>query len=155
MIIIIAAYTWGAAYGGGESSPYAMLASFKNNMAQFINKQRLNKKTPWDDTHSQFKFPSQEKSVDLIPFSTPEIAGLSLNRGVSVNPIASLDSRYHIQFLSKGMAKFLAKFNLSEKVRDYFAKKFYAGGQSMKNKKMLILIPHFGFTQRITLSKDY
>lgn len=125
----------GAAYGGGESSPYAMLASFKNNMAQFINKQRLNKKTPWDDTHSQFKFPSQEKSVDLIPFSTPEIAGLSLNRGVSVNPIASLDSRYHIQFLSKGMAKFLAKFNLSEKVRDYFAKKFYAGGQSMKNKK--------------------
>lgn len=125
----------GAAYGGGETSPYAMLASFKNNMVQLINGQRSEQKTPWDDDNGMFQFPSQEKPVALIPFSTPEIAGLTLDRTASVNSIKTLDSRYHIQFLSKGMAKFLAKFDLSDKKKDYFAKKFYAGGQSMKNKK--------------------
>lgn len=125
----------GAAYGGGETSPYAMLASFKNTITQLIDGIRQEQNTPWDDEHCTFQFPSQTKPLDLIPFSSPEVSGLALNRTCSNNPIDTLDTRYHIQFLPKGMAKLLARFNLSQRTKDYFARKFYASGQSMKAKK--------------------
>jgi hypothetical protein len=126
----------GAAYGGGETSPYAMLASFKNELSKLVNGARKVVKTPWNDKNSSFKFPSQKKSLGLIPFATPEIAGLTFKERVSSqHVIKTFDSRYHIQFLSKGMAKFMAKFKLSQNKTNFFAKKFYAGGQSMKAKK--------------------
>jgi hypothetical protein len=125
----------GAAYGGGETSPYAIISSFKNSITALINGKREQKSTPWKDFHSQFHFPAQEKPLALIPFATPEISGLLSPLGSDKSRVSTLDSRYHIQFLSKGLAKFLAKLNLNQKKKDYFAKQFYRGGQSMKQKK--------------------
>lgn len=124
----------GAAYGGGETSPYAMLASFKNTLSCWEDNTRLIKKTPWKDHNSQFLFPGQSKKLDLIPYATPEITGLSSSRQV-LSTIATLDSRYHIQFLTQGFAKFLAKFQNKKGVIEFFAKKFYTSGQSIKQKK--------------------
>ncbi|MCH2042465.1 MAG: saccharopine dehydrogenase NADP-binding domain-containing protein, partial [Saccharospirillaceae bacterium] len=125
----------GAAYGGGETSPYAMLASFKRNVCSLIDGRRSLIPTPWKDEHSRFRFPSQSKSLDLIPFATPEIAGLSNHRCADELAINNLDSRYHVQFLSQGFAKLLSRFELSQKRADYFARKFFSGGQSVKTRK--------------------
>lgn len=125
----------GAAYGGGETSPYAMIASFKNHMDCFANNQRKTVATPWKDQHSQFLFPAQKQALNLIPFATPEIASLASERRAEDLKVSTLDSRYHIQYLSQGFAKLLAQFKLSQGISDFFAKKFYTSGQSMKQKK--------------------
>ncbi len=125
----------GAAYGGGETSPYAVLASFSKKLDCFRDNQRVQCDTPWQDEHAKFQFPAQKKAVDLIPFATPEVAGLASGRLPDDLMIASLDSRYHIQYLSQGFARLLAKFNFGESMINRLAKKFFSGGQSMKNKK--------------------
>ncbi|AFJ01573.1 saccharopine dehydrogenase-like oxidoreductase [Methylophaga frappieri] len=125
----------GAAYGGGETSPYAMLASFRNKIDCYRGRQRFTNKTPWKDKHSQFLFPGQSKKAALIPFATPEIAGLSDSRTAEKVLITELDSRYQIQYLNQGFARMLARCNLKPGAVDYLAKKFYTSGQSMKHKK--------------------
>ncbi len=125
----------GAAYGGGETSPYAVLASFNKTLEVFTKGRRTTVKTPWKDESESFHFPAQAKPLALIPFSSPEVAGLASDRCPSDLEISSFDTRYHIQYLSQGFARLLAHFNLGESALDFFAKKFFSGGQSMKAKK--------------------
>ncbi|MFM9785573.1 hypothetical protein, partial [Streptomyces scabiei] len=67
----------GAAYGGGETSPQANLASFTNQLTCWRGGARQQVNTPWQDEQHQFAFPALKKPADLIPFATPEVAGLS------------------------------------------------------------------------------
>lgn len=125
----------GAAYGGGETSPYAILASFTNKLSCFEDGKRMTKATPWQDEHKAFHFPGQKKPLPLIPYSAVETAGLAASHRPETPAINTFDCRYHIQFMGQGMARMLARFHGNKSVTEFFAKQFYKGGQSMKQKK--------------------
>lgn len=125
----------GAAYGGGPSSPYAILSSFSNHVEVLEHGQRRTRETPWRDGLQLFQFPGQAKPVDTIPFSALETASLASGRSTLAGVVDSLDARYHIQYLSQGVARFLANRRLSENMRTWLAKRFHSSGQSMKRKK--------------------
>ncbi|MBB1485770.1 saccharopine dehydrogenase NADP-binding domain-containing protein [Oceanospirillum sediminis] len=125
----------GAAYGGGETSPYAILSSFSNTLTCFEKGQRIEKATPWQDQNKDFHFPGQDKPSELVPFSALESAGLAAAHCPTEDRIKTLDCRYAIQFMSQGMARFMANRNFGEKIQNFLAKKFYTSGQSMKQKK--------------------
>lgn len=125
----------GAAYGGGESSPYAILSSFSRRIHVLDGGRRQTQDTPWKDAQRHFFFPGQAKPVEMIPFSALEVAGLTSGRSQAPMAITRLDARYHIQYLKQGFARFMASFELGPRTLDRFARKFYASGQSMKRKK--------------------
>ncbi len=125
----------GAAYGGGPSSPYAILSSFSNHIEVLEHGQRRTRETPWRDGLQRFQFPGLAKPVDTIPFSALETASLASGRSTLAGAVDSLDARYHIQYLSQGVARFLANRTLSASMRAWLAKRFHKSGQSMKRKK--------------------
>ncbi|MBQ4813323.1 hypothetical protein J8M20_18320 [Pseudoalteromonas luteoviolacea] len=125
----------GAAYGGGETSPQAILASFTNQLACWRDGARQQIDTPWQDDQHQFDFPALQKPVDLIPFATPEVAGLSSEYVAEDLDIKHLDSRYHIQHLTLGFAKFMSKYRLGERKNEFFSNMFFNNGQKLKTKK--------------------
>ncbi|KZN33991.1 hypothetical protein N480_22640 [Pseudoalteromonas luteoviolacea S2607] len=125
----------GAAYGGGETSPQAILASFTNQLTCWRAGTRQQIDTPWQDAHHQFTFPAQKKPVDLIPFATPEVAGLGSVHVADDLDIKQLDSRYHIQHLTLGFAKFMSKYRLGERKNAFFSNMFFNNGQKLKTKK--------------------
>ncbi|MCG9760986.1 MULTISPECIES: hypothetical protein [Pseudoalteromonas] len=125
----------GAAYGGGETSPQAILASFTNTLTCWREGTRKQIDTPWQDAQHQFAFPALKKPADLIPFATPEVAGLSCEYVAEDLDIKHLDSRYHIQHLTLGFAKFMSKYRLGERKNTFFSKMFFNNGQKLKTKK--------------------
>lgn len=126
----------GAAYGGGKSSPYSMLANFNKQITLFRDNKRLKIETPWKDEQRDFQFPWQTKPTPMIPYSTPEIAALAHERfDRDLTPVSSLDSRFHIQFFSPGLAQTIARINPGPKTINFLASKFYASGQSIKTRK--------------------
>lgn len=125
----------GAAYGGGETSPQAILASFTNQLTCWQGNTRQQIDTPWQDEQHQFAFPAQKKPADLIPFATPEVAGLGCEYVAEDLDIQHLDSRYHIQHLTLGFAKFMSKYRLGERKNTFFSKMFFNNGQKLKTKK--------------------
>nr|WIV69385.1 oxidoreductase [Pseudoalteromonas flavipulchra] len=125
----------GAAYGGGETSPQAILASFTNHLTCWREGTRKQVETPWQDTQHQFAFPALKKPADLIPFATPEVAGLGCEYVAEDLDIKHLDSRYHIQHLTLGFAKFMSKYRLGERKNTFFSKMFFNNGQKLKTKK--------------------
>lgn len=126
----------GAAYGGGPASAYTILESFQTRMDVLRDGQRITIDTPWRDGHEEFTFPGHPKPVRLVPYAAPEIAGLCSPRlETSTAHVRELDCRYHIQFLSQGMARTLAQLPLKQEAwRERMARRFYAGGQSLKKK---------------------
>ncbi|MDP5213375.1 hypothetical protein ORJ66_10015 [Pseudoalteromonas tunicata] len=125
----------GAAYGGGETSPNAILASFKQQLTCWRDGKKTQIATPWTDPHSHFAFPSLSQPAHLIPFATPEVSGLSQSHVANDIKINNLDSRYSIQYLTIGFARFMAKYKLGEKWHNYFSNMFFKNGQKLKNKK--------------------
>lgn len=125
----------GAAYGGGESSPYAILASFRRHIEVVQDGGRQVRETPWRDGWHRFRFPGLKGEVDTIPFSAVEVASLTSGRSTLAGGVAGLDARYHIQYLKQGFARFLARFTLSTSMLDRLARMFHRSGQSMKRKK--------------------
>ncbi|RZQ51492.1 saccharopine dehydrogenase [Pseudoalteromonas phenolica] len=125
----------GAAYGGGETSPNAILASFKQQLTCWRDGKKTQIATPWTDNHNLFTFPSITQAVSLIPFATPEVSGLSQSHVASDIKINNLDSRYSIQYLTLGFAQFMAKYKLGHKWQSYFSNMFFKNGQKLKNKK--------------------
>lgn len=126
----------GAAYGGGESSPHAILDSFRSQRTCLTQGQRCQESTPRRDARHQFHFPGQREALPLIPYSSPEIAGLaSARRRTGCAAIATLDARYHIQFLSPGMASLFARLDRGRGMRQRLARLFYSNGQSIKRRK--------------------
>ncbi|MCF2857725.1 hypothetical protein L1286_09600 [Pseudoalteromonas sp. SMS1] len=125
----------GAAYGGGETSPQAILASFTEQLACWRNGARQQVATPWQDEQHQFPFPALKKPADLIPFATPEVAGLGCEHVAEDLDIKHLDSRYHIQHLTLGFAKFMSKYRLGERKNAFFSNMFFNNGQKLKTKK--------------------
>lgn len=125
----------GAAYGGGKTSPYSMLANFSKKITVFQQGKSQTIATPWKKAPYKFHFFGQEKPLAMIPYGTPEVISLSNERyDQQATPINTLDSRFHIQFFPMGMAKAIAAFNPSEKTINFLANKFYNSGQSIKNK---------------------
>lgn len=122
----------GAAYGGGEASPYVLLDSFAATLTTFTDGRRQTQPAPWNDPHSHFTFPGHEKPLPLIAYSAPEIAALT---GSDAASIRSLDYRYSIQFLSPGTARLFGRLSRWPSVRERLAKMFYRSGQSMKKRK--------------------
>jgi hypothetical protein len=126
----------GAAYGGGEASPYVLLDSFKPNLTTLRNGQRETQPAPWDDPHSQFTFAGHASPAPLIAYSAPEIAGLGERHGVNPGAgIKTLDYRYSIQFLSPRSARFMGRLSRFKGMRKRLAGMFYKSGQSMKKRK--------------------
>ncbi len=125
----------GAAYGGGETSPYAILASFRPQLPSWNHGRVEQIDTPWQDGHNSFRFPAQAKSLPLIPYATPEVAGLASPHCAPDLGIQQFDSRYHIQYLSQGFARLMSRFRFSEARLQAFAAKFFRSGQQMKLKK--------------------
>lgn len=125
----------GAAYGGGETSPYAILGSFRKQLPSWNQGRTEQIATPWQDAHSSFRFPTQAKPLPLIPYATPEIAGLASPHRAPDLHIQQLDSRYHIQYLSQGFARLMSRFKFSEARLQAFAAKLFRSGQQMKQKK--------------------
>ncbi|KZN33813.1 hypothetical protein [Pseudoalteromonas luteoviolacea] len=125
----------GAAYGGGETSPQAILASFTNQLSCWREGTRQQIDTPWQDEQHQFAFPALKKPADLIPFATPEVAGLGKEYVAEDIDIKHLDSRYHIQHLTLGFAKFMSKYRLGERKNAFFSNMFFNNGQKLKTKK--------------------
>ena len=122
----------GAAYGGGEASPYVLLDSFATEPTVWRDGQRASVPAPWKDAHSRFTFPGHDKPLPLIAYSAPEIAGLG---GAETASIRSLDYRYSIQFLSTGTARLFGRLSRRPALRERLAKMFYHNGQSIKNRK--------------------
>lgn len=125
----------GAAYGGGETSPQAILASFTNQLTCWRGGARQQVNTPWQDEQHQFAFPALKKPAHLIPFATPEVAGLGCEDVAEDLDIKHLDSRYHIQHLTLGFAKFMSKYRLGERKNAFFSNMFFNNGQKLKTKK--------------------
>lgn len=125
----------GAAYGGGKTSPYSMLANFTKKITVFQQGKLQSIATPWKKDPYQFHFFGQEKPLAMIPYGTPEVISLSSERyDQQLAPITTFDSRFHIQFFPLAMAKAIANFNPSTKTINFLAKKFYSSGQSIKHK---------------------
>lgn len=125
----------GAAYGGGPSSPYAILSSFSKHIDVLEHGKRRTRDTPWRDGRQLCPFPGQAKAVETIPFSALETASLASGRSALAGAVTDLDARYHIQYLSQGVARFFANRRLSAGMRTWLAGRFYQSGQSMKRKK--------------------
>ncbi|AHF02963.1 saccharopine dehydrogenase [Marichromatium purpuratum 984] len=125
----------GAAYGGGESSPHAILATFSDHIEVFEGGCRRRVPTPWRDAQGSCPFPGQAEALQTIPFSALETASLGSGRSRVADGVAALDARYHIQYLKPGFARFMARFRWSETTLDRLARKFHASGQTMKAKK--------------------
>lgn len=126
----------GAAYGGGETSPYVLLDSFKPTLTAFINGQRQVQASPWGDAHSRFTFAGHASPAALIAYSAPEIAALSEREpSQHVNAINTLDYRYSIQFLSPRSARFMGRLSRWKTLRKRLATVFFNSGQSMKKRK--------------------
>ncbi len=129
----------GAGYGGGKTSPYAMLANFSNRCTGWFDQRLQSVPTPWRDGRHLFQFPGHAQALELIPYSSPEAAGLAAlaarHAQPSAQPIRELDSRFHVQYLTQRFARTLARWRLSSRQRDFFAGMFYRSGQSMKQRK--------------------
>ncbi|MBQ1782616.1 MAG: saccharopine dehydrogenase NADP-binding domain-containing protein [Gammaproteobacteria bacterium] len=125
----------GAAYGGGETSPYAILSSFRSRIETLVDGSRQHISTPWKDGRERFPFAGQHVAVETIPFSPLEAASLASARSAMRGAVSNLDARYHIQYLKQGFARLLSRFELSPRVVEWFAMKFYTSGQNMKRKK--------------------
>lgn len=125
----------GAAYGGGESSPYAILSSFSRRIQVLDGGRRQVQDTPWKDAQRYFVFPGHSHPVEMIPFSALEVASQTADRNRASMAIARVDARYHIQYLKQGFARFMSSFDLGPSTLDRLARMFYASGQSMKLKK--------------------
>ncbi|WP_179404977.1 hypothetical protein [Burkholderia guangdongensis] len=125
----------GAAYGGGETSPYAILSSFRKHIDTLRDGRRQRIATPWKDGRERFQFPGQAAPVETIPFSPVETASLNARRSMLAGAVSSLDARYHIQYLKPGFARLMARFEPSPRTLDRFARKFYTSGQKMKRRK--------------------
>ncbi len=124
----------GAAYGGGETSPYTMLSGFKNTVTQILEGQRVEIPTPWKDDKAHFQFPEQPKPQALIPYSAVECAGLSHPDHPLKENVQYLDTRYHIQYLGQGFARLMTAISLGQKGQQFMARKFYQSGQNIKAK---------------------
>ncbi|MGF1835871.1 hypothetical protein [Photobacterium sanguinicancri] len=124
----------GATYGGGETSPYAMLSNFKNTVTQILDGQRAEIPTPWKDDKSHFQFPEQPKPQALLPYSAVECAGLSQPDHPLKENVQYLDARYHIQYLNQGLARLMTAMSLGQKGQQFIARKFYQSGQNIKTK---------------------
>lgn len=125
----------GAAYGGGPTSPYTILASFQSRLHCLVGGEHRITRVPWGDQHSTFRFRGQVTPVPLVPFATPELVGLAGSRFLRDDaPVLELDSRYHIQFLSPTVARVLARTPGRARIDGSLARKFYEGGQSLKRR---------------------
>ncbi|GGJ87002.1 saccharopine dehydrogenase NADP-binding domain-containing protein [Pseudomonas matsuisoli] len=122
----------GAAYGGGAASPYVILDSFAREKTLLVDGVRQQGEVP----PGSFHFPGQTKSLPLFAHAAPEIAGLAgaSNRS-ETGAIRTLDYRYHIQFLSPGMANLFGRLARWPGMRERLAKMFHKSGQSMKRRK--------------------
>ncbi|WP_033727782.1 saccharopine dehydrogenase NADP-binding domain-containing protein [Pseudomonas cremoricolorata] len=126
----------GAAYGGGETSPYVLLDSFKPTLTAFIDGKRQTQPAPWGDAHSRFTFSGHATPAPLIAYSAPEIATLGAHdSSQTTHTINTLDYRYSIQFLSPRSARLMGRLSRWKGVRERLAKMFYSSGQSMKKRK--------------------
>ncbi|HCE9578823.1 TPA: hypothetical protein NID32_005105 [Pseudomonas aeruginosa] len=125
----------GAAYGGGETSPYAILSSFRPQIATLVAGAHQSVPTPWRDGLERFSFPGQQAPVETIPFSPLEAVSLASSRSALAGVVSNLDARYHIQYLKQGFARMLARIQLAPQTVEWFARKFYKSGQKMKRKK--------------------
>ncbi|WP_281544473.1 hypothetical protein [Grimontia sp. SpTr1] len=125
----------GAAYGGGKASPHAILSSFEPYVSWIKNGKRQKLKTPWKDGKQLFTFSGHTKAISLIPYSAVENTAIVSEQSNISDKIESLDSRYNIQYLHQGFARFLAAIAPSEKRKNQLADMFYKSGQSMKEKR--------------------
>ncbi|MEG2029863.1 MAG: hypothetical protein RR376_04340 [Janthinobacterium sp.] len=127
----------GAAYGGGETSPYAILDSFKPDIEVLRQGKRRHEAAPWHDGHASFLFPGQAKAAPLIAYSAPEVAALAAPRGRSgvAAQVMTFDPRYHIQFLTPGAARFFGRIGRWKGMRQRLARMFFNSGQSVKKRK--------------------
>ncbi|MDF5906498.1 hypothetical protein P4132_04770 [Pseudomonas aeruginosa] len=101
----------GAAYGGGETSPYAILSSFRPQIATLVAGAHQSVPTPWRDGLERFSFPGQQVPVETIPFSPLEAVSLASSCSALAGVVSNLDARYHIQYLKQGFARMLARIN--------------------------------------------
>ncbi|AQR65654.1 hypothetical protein BXU06_11780 [Aquaspirillum sp. LM1] len=125
----------GAGYGGGKTSPYAMLDNFSSRCTGWFDNRLQSAPTPWRDGRHLFQFPGHAQALELIPYSSPEAAGLAALAARQAQSIRDLDSRFHVQYLTQRFARTLARWRLSPRQRDFFAGMFYRSGQSMKQRK--------------------
>lgn len=125
----------GAGYGGGKSSPYAMLANFSRTCQGWFDGRLRTISTPWRDGRHQFQFPGHAQALELIPYSSPEAAGLEALAARQPHAVQWLDSRFHIQYLTQRFARLLARWQPGPRMRDRLAAMFYRSGQSMKRRK--------------------
>lgn len=123
----------GSRYGGGKTSPYAMLANFSKKMDVFRNGRVQTVKTPWEPKSNSFLFPGHLTPIGTIPYSSPEVSALGSERyDQKAARVTAFDTRFAIQGFTPAMAKFIAFINTGGRQTEKLAGKFYESGQKMK-----------------------
>lgn len=123
----------GTAYGGGRSSPYAMLDNLKNDILVYQNSRAVVIRNPWRDDKSDFLFMGKRKKLTGVHYSTPEIYSLASPRYPHDRAFVSCyDIRCTMEGFPVWAAGLIARINGSGRFNDVLAGMFYKSGQKMK-----------------------
>ena len=123
----------GTSYGGGRSSPYAMLDNLKNDILVYQDSRAVKIKNPWRDDNSDFLFTGKRKKLTGVHYSTPEIYSLASPRYPHDRAfVSSYDVRCTMEGFPVGAARFIAGINGSGRFDSVLAGMLYRSGQKMK-----------------------
>jgi hypothetical protein len=123
----------GTAYGGGRTSPYAMLDNLKNEIPVFRDGRVQLVKNPWRDARADFQFLGKRKKLTAVSYATPEIYALADTRYPQAEaPVSSYDIRCTMEGFPLGFARFVALINKNGRFNEALASMFYKSGRKMK-----------------------
>jgi saccharopine dehydrogenase-like NADP-dependent oxidoreductase len=127
----------GARHGGGATSPEVLLAGFRRRIPVLRDGGTQEVRTPWAAGQAAFRFPGRERSLDLLPFPSPEALTLPMHGVAAQLGIRSLDHRYHVEFLPRSLARLLAASRLTRlsACRDRLARMMYRSGQKLRHRR--------------------
>lgn len=124
----------GTAYGGGPSSPYAMLDNLVNDIPVYRDGKVEVVRNPWNDENSGFRFFGKKKSLTTVPYSTPEIYSLSSERYRSGRAcVNTYDIRCTMEGFPVYLARMIALINRKGRFSDVLASVFYKSGLRCRN----------------------
>ena len=127
----------GARHGGGAASPEVLLSGFRRRIPLFRDGRTQELPTPWRDTAATYLFAGQRRPLDLLPFPSPEAITLPFKGSAERLGIRALDHRYHVQFLPRAFARFLAWSGLLRvgALRTHLARMMHRSGLRLSRRR--------------------
>lgn len=123
----------GTAYGGGRSSPYAMLDNLSQNILVYQDCEAGMIKNTWRDGYSDFLFVGKKKKLTGVHYATPEIYALASERYDGNRAfVRSYDVRCFMEGFPLWAARLISVINKNGRFSDFLASLFYKSGQRMK-----------------------